>query len=87
MLKKLWLNLQLFGDGGGDGGDGGSASASVGEAIGGKNDDSGENKIPASIPEKAKKYAELLYAQSLLIAGLPLEDPSGYTDLVCELMV
>ena len=37
-------------------------------------------------PEKAKKYAELLYDQALLIAGLPLDDPSGYTDLVCELM-
>ena len=37
-------------------------------------------------PEKAKKYAKLLYNQALLIAGLPLEDPSGYTDLVCELM-
>ena len=54
MLKKLLLNLQLFADGGGDGGDGGSASASVGEALG--NDESGEKKIPASIPEKAKKY-------------------------------
>ena len=38
-------------------------------------------------PEKAKKYATLLYNQALLIAGLPLEDPSGYTDLVCELMI
>ena len=37
-------------------------------------------------PEKAKKYATLLYDQALLIAGLPLEDPSAYTDLVCELM-
>ncbi len=37
-------------------------------------------------PEKAKKYATLLFDQALLIAGLPLEDPSGYTDLVCELM-
>jgi len=37
-------------------------------------------------PEKAGKYATLLYNQALLIAGLPLEDPSGYTDLVCELM-
>jgi len=37
-------------------------------------------------PEKAKKYTTLLYNQALLIAGLPLEDPSGYTDLVCELM-
>ena len=40
MLKDLKLNLQLFADGGGDGGDGGSASASVGEALGGK--ESGE---------------------------------------------
>jgi len=40
----------------------------------------------AEDPEKAKKYAVLLYNQALLIAGLPLEDPSGYTDLVCELM-
>ena len=37
-------------------------------------------------PDKARKYAELLYSQALLIADLPLEDPSGYTDLVCELM-
>jgi molecular chaperone HtpG len=37
-------------------------------------------------PEKAKKYAELLYCQALLIADLPLEDPSAYTDLVCSLM-
>ena len=36
--------------------------------------------------ERAKKYATLLYDQALLIAGLPLDDPSGYTDLVCELM-
>ena len=37
-------------------------------------------------PEKAKAYAALLYNQALLIAGLALEDPSGYTDLVCGLM-
>ena len=37
-------------------------------------------------PEKAKTYAALLYNQALLIAGLALEDPSGYTDLVCGLM-
>ena len=36
--------------------------------------------------EKAAKYARLLYAQALLIAGLPLEDPAAYTDLVCSLM-
>ena len=37
-------------------------------------------------PEKAKKYAELLYCQALLIADLPLEDASAYTDMVCSLM-
>ncbi|MCD8007597.1 MAG: molecular chaperone HtpG [Clostridiales bacterium] len=41
----------------------------------------------ANDPDRAKKYAELLYCQALLIAGLPLEDPAGYTDLVCSLMV
>ena len=50
MLEKLILDLQLFGEGG-DGGDGGSAG-SIGEGVG---EESGE-KIPASIPEKARKY-------------------------------
>jgi len=36
--------------------------------------------------EKAAKYAEVLYAQALLIAGLPVEDPARYTELVCELI-
>ena len=36
--------------------------------------------------DKAKKYARILYAQSLLIAGLDIENPSEYADLVCELM-
>ena len=35
---------------------------------------------------KAELYAKILYDQALLIAGLPLEDPSEYTDLVAELM-
>lgn len=37
--------------------------------------------------EKAKKYASLLYSQALLIAGLPIENPSEYTDYVCSLFV
>ena len=41
--------------------------------------------VRATDPELAKKYAEVLYNQALLIAGLPLADPSGYTDLVCSL--
>lgn len=36
--------------------------------------------------EKAKKYAKILYSQSLLIAGLDIENPAEYADLVCELM-
>ena len=36
--------------------------------------------------EKAKKYAEVLYSQALLIAGLPIDNPSEYTDLVCSLI-
>ena len=45
-----------------------------------------ENAVTAD-PELAKKYADLLYHQALLIAGLPMEDPSAYTDLVCELLI
>ena len=36
-------------------------------------------------PDKAKKYAEILYNQACLIAGLPIDDPSAYTDLLCSL--
>ena len=36
-------------------------------------------------PEKAKKYAWILYNQACLIAGLPIDDPSAYTDLLCSL--
>lgn len=52
MLKILKLNLQLFGEGG-EGGDGGSANP-VGENE--VDNNSGENDLLASIPEKAKKY-------------------------------
>ena len=36
-------------------------------------------------PEKAKKYARIFYNQAQLIAGLPIDDPSAYTDLLCSL--
>ncbi len=36
--------------------------------------------------EKAANYAKLLYSQALLIADLPLENPTEYTELVCSLM-
>jgi hypothetical protein len=57
MLTNTRLNLQLFGEGGGDGGDGGSAVGTVGGAeVSERIKESGESNIPASIPEKAKKY-------------------------------
>ncbi len=39
-----------------------------------------------SDPEKAKDYALLLMYQAQLMAELPLEDPTSYTELVCKLM-
>ncbi len=39
----------------------------------------------ANDPEKARKYATVLLNQAKLIAGLPIDDPSGYTDLLCSL--
>jgi len=41
---------------------------------------SGEDK------ERAKKLSQVLYAQALLIAGFPIEDPTAYGDLICELI-
>ena len=37
--------------------------------------------------EKVAQYAQLLYGQALLLAGLPLEDPAAYAELICKLMV
>jgi len=36
--------------------------------------------------QKTKDYVNLLHAQALLLADLPLEDPMAYTELVCKLM-
>lgn len=36
-------------------------------------------------PEKARKYAKILLTQALMIAGMPVEDPTEYTDLICSL--
>ena len=36
--------------------------------------------------EKAEKYAKILYTQAVIIAGLPVDDPSEYADMVCSLM-
>ncbi len=37
--------------------------------------------------EKAKSYAELLYGQALLIAGLTPDNPAEFSELICNLMV
>lgn len=36
--------------------------------------------------EKLKSYASLLYTQALLIEGLPVEDPVGFSNEICKLM-
>lgn len=36
--------------------------------------------------DRAARYAKILYHQALLLAGLPMDDPTAYTDLICSLM-
>ena len=43
--------------------------------------------VDAGDKETVAKYAKVLYAQAVLLAGLPLEDPAEYTALVCSLML
>ena len=43
--------------------------------------------VDAGDKDTVAKYAKLLYAQAVLLAGLPLEDPAEYSQLVCSLMV
>ena len=57
-MKKLryWLNIQLFGEGGGDGGASSSGEASAGEGIG-----TSDNVMPENMPDRAKKiYQKVL---------------------------
>ena len=44
-------------------------------------------KAYAEDKDKAAKYAKLLYGQALLIAGVPLEEPAAFADLISELMI
>ena len=37
--------------------------------------------------EKAKKLCSVFYSQALLMAGLPIDDPSGYAETVLQLIV
>ena len=43
--------------------------------------------LEAGDKDTLAKYSKLLYGQALLLAGLPLEDPAEYAQLVCSLMV
>ena len=43
--------------------------------------------VEAGDKDTVAKYSKLLYGQALLMAGLPLEDPTGFAELVCSLMV
>jgi len=36
--------------------------------------------------EKAARYSRLLYGQALLTAGVPLDDPSEFSELISELL-
>ena len=45
-----------------------------------------EKAFAAGDKEKVVAYTNLLYAQALLIEGLPIEDPVAYANEVCELM-
>lgn len=44
-------------------------------------------KLYDSNKDKLKEYASLLYAQALLIEGMPIEDPVAFSNAVCNLMV
>ena len=43
-------------------------------------------RVMTEDPLKAKDYAKILCCQAQLMAQLPLEDPAGYTELVCGLL-
>ncbi len=43
-------------------------------------------KLDALNDEELKQYAELIYQQALLMAGLPLTDPAAFSESICKLM-
>lgn len=43
-----------------------------------------EKERSADNEQRAKDICEILYNQALMIAGLPIENPSDYTDLICK---
>lgn len=43
-------------------------------------------ELQASQPEQAKTYARILYHQAELMAGLPIENPTAYSEMVFSLL-
>ena len=46
-----------------------------------------QKAVESDDKDTLNKYSKLLYGQALLMAGLPLDDPAEYAQLVCSLMV
>ena len=40
----------------------------------------------ANDKEELKKYTQVLYAQARLIEGLPVENPTQISNLICEII-
>lgn len=49
--------------------------------------DSLKNAFEKDDKEKIKKYSYILYNEAILIAGLPIEDPSALAEAISELMI
>ena len=76
-MKKLryWLNIQLFGEGGGDGGASSSGEASANEGIG-----TGDNIMPENMPDRAKKiYQKVLQKRGKVDASQSVAKPDEAT--------
>ena len=43
-------------------------------------------KVYAESPESIDKYAKVLYAQARLIGGMPVENPTELSNIICELI-
>ena len=43
-------------------------------------------KLSALSDADRKEYSELLYQQARLMAGLPLDDPAAFSEMICKLM-
>ena len=43
-------------------------------------------KLASADDKKLEKYTKILYSQARLIAGLPIDNPTEFSDTICELM-